>query len=33
MLHRFEGVSENEFRMDIRSRDIKRSNEESRRPA
>ena len=33
MLHRLEGVSENEFRMDIRSRDIKRSNEESRRPA
>ena len=33
ILHRFVGVSENDFRMDIRSRDIKRSNEESRRPA
>ena len=33
ILHRFKGVSETDFRMDIRSRDIKRSNEESRRPA
>ena len=33
MLHRFKGVSETDFRMDIRSRDIKRSNEESKRPA
>ena len=33
ILHRFVGVSENEFRMDIRSRDIKRSEEERRRPA
>ncbi|HJL80320.1 MAG: cytidylyltransferase [Gammaproteobacteria bacterium] len=33
ILHRFEGVSENVFRMDIRSRDIKRSKEESKRLA
>ena len=30
---RFKGVNENEFRMDIRSRDIKRSEEESRKSA
>ena len=30
---RFKGVNEDEFRMDIRSRDIKRSKEESRKSA
>lgn len=33
VIHRFKGISESDFRMDIRSRDIKRNKEASKIPA